>query len=169
MLFALYLNLTLSITLPPTRRFRSRRLHRSWRRRKLQRRRWRLIFTIFHHFIPLLPSIINNHTIDCFRLISIWALKLLKLITLYIVPYNSSLQVLLQASAEAEELIKASERHLQEKLQVQIEIQQHREMANTVESSTQDRIRKMYASRTKEEWLRTLSSSLEEKVCCSRI
>ena len=73
-------------------------------------------------------------------------------------------QVMLEASAEAEELIKMSEKHMQEKLQTQIEIQKHRELATTVESNTQERIRKMYASRTKEEWLRTLSSSLEEKV-----
>ena len=52
---------------------------------------------------------------------------------------------------------------MKEKLQARLSMQRHRELAETADFTSQERISRMFMNRTKEEWMTTLSLILEGK------
>ena len=73
------------------------------------------------------------------------------------------MELLEKIAKDSEELIKISDDHMKEKLQARLSMQRHRELAETADFTSQERISRMFMNRTKEEWMTTLSLILEGK------
>jgi hypothetical protein len=74
---------------------------------------------------------------------------------------REELELLSKLAKDSEQLISVSDEHMKEKMNILLAMQRHREIAETAEFSTQERLSRMFLGRTKDEWMSTLAMTLE--------
>ena len=76
---------------------------------------------------------------------------------------EAELEVLDATTTQAKQLVQSSEAHLDEKTKIAMSMAKHRELAETAEATTEDRIRTLRLRRTREERIKALGNALRDK------
>jgi len=74
---------------------------------------------------------------------------------------REELELLSKLAKDSESLIAVNDEHMKEKMNIILAMQRHREIAETAEFSSQERLSRMFLGRTKDEWMSTLAMTLE--------
>jgi hypothetical protein len=76
---------------------------------------------------------------------------------------EEELELMDRIARDAKKVAEIGEKHMAEKVDVTLQLQRHRELAEESERATSEKVRQIYSSRTKEEWMSTLSQTLRGK------
>ena len=72
-------------------------------------------------------------------------------------------EALEKSSQVAQNFIEAQEKHLQEKMDLALNIQRHRELAENTQTATEERLRTLYMRRTRDEFIKGITNALQSK------